>query len=153
MLRFVCCIAILIVLVPPAWAQSGSAGGSIGKQNKSASGAVEGAVPAKPASPSGPRAAAATDEQKLGKRGGGHCGRIAGTWTANGWWNSLYGRGDVVLNADGSARHTSGIAGTWTCNGTAFVMDWKNWAYGEGTLSADGNTIKFSDGGTMTRGR
>jgi hypothetical protein len=32
-------------------------------------------------------------------------------------------------------------------------MDWKNWAHGEGSLSSDGNTITFTEGNTMTRGK
>lgn len=86
------------------------------------------------------------------RRRGNQCGRLAGVWTANGWWNSLYGRGDVVLNSNGSARHNSGIKGTYTCSGNHFVLDWKNWAHNEGTLSSDGNLVTFGGGATLSRG-
>lgn len=142
-------------------AQAGSIGGSIGKQGKSATGSDDSRAPA--ATTPAPKKRKATaarsnddgnDEQpQRSKRGGGNCGRVAGNWTSNGWWNALYGRGDVVLRADGSARHNSGIVGTWTCGGGHFVMDWKNWAHAEGSMSDDGNTITFDNGGTMTRGR
>ncbi len=141
-----------------AFAQAGSTGGTIGKQNKSISGVDDAAgsqyaVPASklPRSTGSRRAAEKASKQDEGT--GSVCGRIPGVWTANGWYNAIYGRGDVVLNADGSARHVSGIIGTWTCRGGHFVMDWKNWAHGEGTLSNDGNTVTFADGATMTRGK
>jgi hypothetical protein len=144
--------------LPPhtALAQAGSAGGTLGKHNKSASGG-DSAAPEAPARPK-KRKAVATRSNDSGEaapaRKGSGCGHVAGTWTANGWWNGLYGRGDVTLNADGSARHVSGIIGTWTCDASShFVMDWKNWAHAEGTMAGDGNSITFPDGGTMTRGR
>jgi hypothetical protein len=139
-----------------AFAQAGSTGGVIGKQDKSVSGGSaveEPTVPAnKPSRSTGSKRAA---ERPSGQDEAAHiaCGRLAGVWTANGWYNVIYGRGDVVLGADGSARHISGIVGTWICRGGHFVMDWKNWAHGEGTLSKDGNTVTFADGSTMTRGK
>jgi len=157
-------VAALCTIVPfacgdtsgSAYAQAGSAGGAIGKQGKSASGTEAPTQPtARPAPAKKKRAPRVTDEsgdEPPSKKGGG-CGRLAGVWTANGWWNAIFGRGDVVLSADGSARHNSGIVGTWTCRSNNFVIDWKNWAHAEGTLSADGNTITFSDGGGMTRGQ
>jgi hypothetical protein len=141
-----------------AFAQSGSTGGVIGKQDKSVSGGsvVEDSQPAAPAnklsrSTGSKRTADKPSGQDETARSG--CGRIPGVWTANGWYNAIYGRGDVVLGTDGSARHVSGIVGTWICRGGHFVMDWKNWAHGEGTLSKDGNTVTFADGATMTRGK
>jgi hypothetical protein len=131
-------------------AQGGSTGGSIGKHAKSAVGtAKDGPRPARPAKKSSVGNVAKRSPAGSASR----CGGLAGVWTANGWWNGLYGRGDVVLNADGSARHVSGIVGKWSCKGDHFVMDWTDWAHGEGTVSADGNTIAYDGGGTMTRGR
>lgn len=141
-----------------AFAQAGSTGGSIGKTDKSISGGEEpaasqrAATPRKPSRSAGSRRPAET-ASKQDEATGSACGRIPGVWTANGWYNAIYGRGDVVLDADGSARHVSGIIGTWTCRGGHFVMDWKNWSHGEGTLSNDGNTVTFADGATMTRGK
>lgn len=132
-----------------AFAQAGSTGGVIGKQDKSVSGG--GAVEEPTVRSAGPRRAPEKSPGQDQTRSA--CGRMPGVWTANGWYNSIYGRGDVVLNADGSARHVSGIVGTWTCRGNHFVMDWKNWAHGEGTLSNDGSTITFTEGNTMTRGK
>jgi hypothetical protein len=158
--RFVFCVLIVGTFSAPciAQVQPGSAGGTIGKTEKSISGSDDAAdsrhaVPAsKPARSAGPKQ---TEEKasKQNERTGAGCGRIPGVWTANGWYNVIYGRGDVVLNADGSAKHVSGIVGTWTCRDGHFVMHWKNWAHGEGTVSNDGNTVTFADGGTMTRGK
>ena len=81
------------------------------------------------------------------------CKGIAGVWTANGWWNPFYGRGDVMLNADGSARHVSGISGKWLCRSNHFTLDWKDWTKSEGTLSDDGRVVTFNNGAKLTRGR
>jgi hypothetical protein len=141
-----------------ALAQAGSTGGTIGKQDKSISGGDDAAdsrrvAPARkpPRSAGSRRTEEKTSKQDEGASSG--CGRLAGVWTANGWYNAIYGRGDVVLGADGSARHVSGIVGVWTCRSGHFVMHWKNWTHGEGTVSNDGNTVTFADGGTMTRGK
>jgi hypothetical protein len=153
-------VAVILFLtgVAPCFAQvqPGSIGGSVGKTDKSISGAVEDSRPAEPTN----KRSRSTSSNRTGERPSGQdevarsaCGRIPGVWTANGWYNAIYGRGDVVLGADGSARHVSGIVGTWVCRGDHFVMDWKNWSHGEGTLSKDGNTVTFADGATMTRGK
>lgn len=137
-----------------ALAQAGSVGGAIGKQGKSVSGGDSSPPRAAPApAPSRKRTAAVPSGDKPARaKGGSACGQVAGVWTANGWWNGIYGRGDVVLSADGSARHNSGIIGRWTCNQNRFSIDWKDWASGQGTLSDDGNTVTLNGGGTMTRG-
>jgi len=123
-----------------AFGQAGSIGGTIGKTDKSASGG-DVIIPQTTRG----HADSGNDNSK--------CNKLAGVWTANGWWNAIYGRGDVVLNSDGTARHNSGIPGTWRCNSRHFEMHWKDWADREGTLSDDGNAIKFSNGDSMTRGR
>jgi hypothetical protein len=160
MYRFVLCILILGLFSVPcvAQVQPGSTGGSIGKTEKSISGGEEPAdsqraVPARKQPRSGSQGRVEEKMSKQNDGAGSACGRIPGVWTANGWYNSIYGRGDVVLKADGSARHVSGIIGTWTCRRGHFVMDWKNWAHGEGALSSEGNTITFTEGNTMTRGK
>jgi hypothetical protein len=152
-------LALAMFAVPCiAQVQPGSTGGSIGKTEKSISGGENSAdsqrtVPATKPSRPGSQGRVGERVSKQNEGAGSACGRIPGVWTANGWYNSIYGRGDVVLKADGSGRHVSGIVGTWTCRGSHFVMDWKNWAHGEGTLSSDGNTITFTEGNTMTRGK
>jgi hypothetical protein len=135
-----------------AFAQAGSVGGTIGKQDKSISGGDD-TADSRHAVPGIKHPGSAGSKRTEQKGAGSACGRVAGVWTANGWYNAIYGRGDVVLSADGSARHVSGIVGVWTCVGGHFVMHWKNWAHGEGSLSNDGNTVTFADGGTMTRGK
>jgi len=146
-------VAMLFAACAPRPAHADSAGGTLGKRGKSASGG-EAAEPAVPAAPKARKASRSEDGGNARSKNSAACGHVAGVWTANGWWNGLYGRGDVTLNTDGTARHVSGIVGTWTCDASNhFVIDWKNWAHSEGTISADANTVTFADGGTMTRGR
>jgi len=144
-------IAVLLASFCVQEAVAASAGGTIGKRDKS----VSGGEPEAPARPKKRKPVTAPSGQSNTRtQKSAACGHVAGVWTANGWWNGIYGRGDVTLNADGSARHVSGIVGTWTCDASNhFVIDWKDWAHGEGTMSADGNTVNLTDGGTMTRGR
>jgi len=152
-MRGILVVALALVLAAACAqpARAASAGGTIGKRDKS----VSGGEPEAPAKPKKRKPVAARSEDGGSRtRKSAACGRVAGVWTANGWWNGLYGRGDVTLAADGGARHVSGIVGTWTCDASNhFVIDWKDWAHAEGTLSADGNTVTLTDGGTMTRGR
>ena len=133
----------------PAFAQGGAVGGTIGKTNK----AVQGDVPgAKRVPPAERRRVHAKQPQEPGHAKTGNCGNLAGTWTAVGWWNGVYGRGDVTLNADGTARHVSGIKGHWTCANKKFAINWTGWASGSGTLA--GNSVVDSNGkAMMVRGR
>jgi hypothetical protein len=73
-------------------AQAGTIGGTIAKENRSVTG---GEVLPQP-----PRAAPELKRAKLAPTPAvgrlNLCSKIAGVWTAPGWWNSLYGRGDAA---------------------------------------------------------
>lgn len=134
-------------------AQAGSSGGSVvppgslGVKSKSISGGGE---PAKTVAPKVERKSEKRPKERRKRstassadRG---CRHIAGTWTAPGWWNGIYGRSDVTFNSDGTARHRSGIVGTWSCKNREFEIHWKDWANGSGTVSDDGATISDRNG-------
>lgn len=103
-----------------AIAQAGSAGGSIGKQDKSAIG-TERAPQAAPAKQS-PQATKHRrhrtddgDEPRANTETG--CRQIAGAWS---WFNGL----DVVFSANGTGRATNGDTSDWTCNGGMYKVTW-----------------------------
>lgn len=121
-------------------AQAGSAGGSLGKKGKSASGGDE--TPRQDARPK--QRASAGAGVKAGSSKG--CGNFSGTWTSGGGsW--LYGANDTVFRADGSARHSSGIVGTWTCKDGVIDLIWKDWDHDQLKLSADGKRLDSVAGG------
>jgi hypothetical protein len=118
---------------PPALAQAGSVGGTIGKQDKSISGGEEDRPRAAPP----PKPSAAKTQEGASSRS---CNRIVGTWS---WYPSI---NDSVFHKDGTALHpSSGTTGRWSCasGNTVNVV----WSY-QGTsrtdhmtLSQDGNSI------------
>ncbi len=143
-------MAVVLCGGSPAFAQGGAVGGTIGKTNKAVQGDVPGAKRVPP--PKRSSRVHATQPREPNEAKTGSCGNLAGTWTAVGWWNGVYGRGDVTLNADGTARHVSGINGHWTCANKKFAINWTGWASGSGTLA--GNSVVDSNGKTMmVRGR
>jgi hypothetical protein len=96
----------------PAMAQAGSTGGTVGKQDKSASGGEE---PAKPKSHSHKLASRpAADKSKSSG-----CGNVAGTYK----W--VLGT-STVIKADGTAAHSTGPQGKWTCTDGQVVIVWNN---------------------------
>jgi hypothetical protein len=117
-------ISVLLASVAAiAQVQPGSAGGNIGRQDKSVSG---GGTPEK--SPPAHRPVAKNPVTKSSS-----CGRIAGTWK---WAN-----GTAVISSNGSARHSVGSTATWTCNGGQYVFIWSDGYTDHISLSADGNQL------------
>ena len=105
---------------PLVLAQSGSTGGAIGKQGKSASGGDDQPAP-RPAPPRQRVRAPADDsdaEPRSAARSDGNCGRIAGTWA---WFNSV----DVVINAGGTMQSSNGYRGTWSCEDGMYTLVWQ----------------------------
>jgi hypothetical protein len=96
----------------PAVAQAGSMGGTVGKQDKSASGGEE---PAAPKSRSHKLASPPTAEKS--KSSG--CGNIVGTYK----W--ILGT-TTVIKADGTTAHSTGPQGTWTCASGQVTIVWNN---------------------------
>jgi hypothetical protein len=98
----------------PAFAQAGSIGGSVGKQDKTISGSEEADRPRATPYPKPPAAA------KPQENASGHsCSRIVGRWS---WY---LGVSDSVFRRDGSALHpASGTPGKWTCAGDTVSVVW-----------------------------
>jgi hypothetical protein len=127
-----------------AAAQAGSAGGTIGKQEKSVSGGEESEVsrPAKSQrqgqNKRGPTTAS-------GRNSEASCRSIVGVWTS--WAAGIYGRNDTRINPDGTIQHPSS-KGTWSCSGGEYVHVWDAFGLrGPYRLSPDGKRlIKIEDG-------
>jgi hypothetical protein len=120
----ICAGVLLASAAAIAQVQPGSIGGTIGKQDKSASGGN---------TPEGYRPS--TREQKPRHDKSASCGRIAGTWKWGGY--------TVVIRQDGSAQHSlASMNGTWTCKGRQYVFIWANKFINHVTLSTDGNSVE-----------
>jgi hypothetical protein len=116
-----------------AFAQAGSIGGSVGKQDKTLSGSEEADRPRAAPLPKQPAA-------KPHESASGHfCNRIVGRWS---WY---LGVSDSVFHRDGSALHpASGTPGKWTCTGDTVSVVWGTGGTNRTdriTLLPDGNSI------------
>jgi hypothetical protein len=120
--------------VSPAFAQAGSTGGTIGKQDKSVSGDIP-AVESTPALKKPKPHRFGNDSPA--KANGESCGRISGTWQ---WWNG----GETVFRMDGTANHTSGMTATWTCSDGNYVVSWST-GFDKLRLSPDGKRLDGSN--------
>jgi hypothetical protein len=118
---------------PSAFAQAGSIGGTIGKQDKSISGGEEAEKPR--AAPVPKQPAAKGQEASTGRS----CGKIVGTWS---WY---LGVSQSVFHKDGTALHpASGTPGKWTCAGNTVNVVWGSGAAARTdriTVAQDGNSI------------
>jgi hypothetical protein len=96
-----------------AFAQAGSIGGSVGKQDKTISGSEEADRPRAAPHPK-------TQAAKPQESASGHsCNRIVGRWS---WY---LGVSDSVFHKDGTALHpASGTPGKWTCTGDTVSVVW-----------------------------
>jgi hypothetical protein len=95
---------------PSALAQAGSTGGTVGKQDKSASGGEE---PTK--SKTRPHKLASAPAEAKSKSSG--CGNVAGTYK----W--LIGS-TTVIKSDGATTNSNGPQGNWTCaNDQVTIME------------------------------
>jgi hypothetical protein len=102
-------VALLMPFGGAAFAQAGSTGGTIGKEDKSVSGTQE---PREPNDRSGraphQRATASPNEAD--------CARLVGTWS----WPF----GSTTFSADHTMRHSVGNHGTWSCKGRDVTLTW-----------------------------
>jgi hypothetical protein len=120
-MRALACAAITLVtmaaLVPTAFGQAGSTGGTLGNTDKSISGDRETPAPRKDR----PAAAARTPNGSAG------CREIVGAWT----WRVPPLSWQVSIRANGTATHSvdGGVTGTWTCHGDSAVFIWANGRY------------------------
>jgi hypothetical protein len=123
-----------------AIAQAGSTGGTIGKQNKSVSGADEPTTAnrskpaAKPRQPVSARTPAPSSRKTESP-----CGKVAGTWS---WWVN----GDVVVQPNGTAAQAaSGLTGTWSCRDGEVAFIWSHGFTDRMRLSPDGTRLSGSN--------
>ena len=124
---FVCSLVLAAsVLFAPAVAvaqiQPGSAGGTIGKHEKSISGDEE-----------QPKAKNPTSPKATG------CGKIVGTWT----WHYLVTT-ETVFRSDGSGSNSTGQTSSWTCSGGMVIARWDVGAVEHIKISGDGNKLSIS---------
>jgi hypothetical protein len=121
-----------LALVPTgtsAEEQSGSAGGTIGKQGRSASDS-EAAEPqrAQPRTPGGATAA------KPPAGGGSSCGNLVGTWQGPTATSTFSSNGTVTSSS-------FPYSGPWTCRNGQLVITWKDFGVDRCQLSADGGQM------------
>jgi hypothetical protein len=143
-------VALLALPNANAWAQAGSAGGSIGKQGKSVSGGESAPEPRraapKPAPPRQSRARSAAAEPKP-RAAPSICAQVTGaTWSS--WAAGMFGPGDTTFAGGGRAVHRSGITGNWSCSGSKMLLQWPGETMRPMTMSADGKTLLGEDGQT-----
>jgi hypothetical protein len=133
-----CAIVALPLTNHVALAQAGSAGGSVGKQDKSVSGASGSAV-APPKKNTVPSAASQSPIKSS-------CRNVVGEWK---WYHGLI---VVTFSADGVLRNTLPDHGTWTCAGGVLSGVWDTGVKEQYTLSPDGNSllVNSSWGGGVT---
>ncbi|RXH11902.1 hypothetical protein [Bradyrhizobium guangzhouense] len=144
-------LASLIITLgsPSAFAQSGSAGGSIGNDEKSLSGSRPDSSPGRSAepAPSARRSKPAADEQRSSRRGGGGGGgSFDGAWavTSVGCGGTTSGA-TVVTSGRVIAE---GVSGTVSANGSVHTF-----GHGEGgiTYTGAGRLSGRSGSGTFRR--
>jgi hypothetical protein len=115
-------------------AQSGSTGGTIGKQDKSVSGGDEA---------DGPHAAPRSKPSATPKvaSSGSSCSRIIGTWK----WGGGLGLTKMVFDQNGTVRQTlTGSAGSWSCASTIVKTVFANGSTDRITISRDGNSLSVT---------
>jgi hypothetical protein len=124
----------LIATSKASFAQAGSTGGTIGKQDKSFSGGEETPPPRRDTRPAKPASAASSSPPRERET---RCMAIVGTWT---WYLGIT---ETVFNQNGSTRNSNGVTGTWTCPRAPGSATWTNGppvteTY---TMSQDGNSL------------
>jgi hypothetical protein len=112
---------------PPAMAQAGSTGGTVGKQDKSVSGSEE------PVTPKTRSHKAASQPAEAKSKSSG-CGQVAGTYK----W--LLGTVNV-MKADGTTTLSNGPRGTWTCASGQVTIVWNNGATDRLTPTSSGFSV------------
>ena len=132
-------MAVLAVLALTAtsnssFAQAGSTGGTVGKQDKSLSGGEETSAPRRDTRPGKPAPATSSSPPREKET---RCMAIVGTWT---WYLGLT---EATFNQNGSMRNSNGGTGTWTCPRAIGSATWSNGppvteTY---TMSKDGNSL------------
>jgi hypothetical protein len=97
---------------PPAMAQAASTGGTVGKQDKSASGGEELAAPKS-------RSHKSVSLPTEGKAKSSGCGQVAGAYKG---FSGII----TVIKADSTATLATGQQGTWTCANGQVTIVWNH---------------------------
>jgi hypothetical protein len=118
--NLICLVALVLAMSAPAgivksaFAQAGSAGGSVGKQDKSVSGSED----QEPARKRLLQHTPTHSPEKSTKAVFG-CSHVAGSYS--------YPFGTVtVFKSDGTASNSSGLQATWTCAGGRVTVTWSS---------------------------
>ena len=148
-MALLCALAIAIGPAS-ALAQSGSAGGSIGNDEKSVSGsrqAPRSVEPAKPARRSKPEA----DEPRRASRksggGGGGGGNFDGAWIVNSVGTTCSGSSTVAVVISSGRIIGQGLSGTVSANGSTRAVG----NYDGVTVTSSGRTNGRNGSGTFRR--
>jgi hypothetical protein len=128
------------VVTAKVFAQGGSTGGTIGKIDKSQSGAD-----------AAPSVQPESKASKPAKRAGAHrniatssCSKMPGNWS---WFNF----NNVVISPDGTA--TAGpFSATWSCKDDSVVMHWSHGYTDRLTLSRNGTHLEGTNGSVTVTG-
>ena len=153
--KFALAAILLALAAPPALAQSGSAGGSIGNDEKSLSGSRQDSSPGRSAepAPSERRSKPAADDQRSSPRrsGGGGSGGGGGSSFDGAWAVTSVGCGGTTSGATvvTSGRVIAeGVSGTVSANGSVHTF-----GHGEGgiTYTGAGRLSGRSGSGTFQR--
>jgi len=133
-------LAASLLLAPHALAQSGSVGGSIGKEDKSISGSqAPAARSVPPSAQSVPRAKSASRSNSGGSRGGGSANSFDGTWTFVGV-SSGNCSGSVTLQIANGRLIGEGVSGSVSANGAISAVGAANGVSGVSTGRLNGTT-------------
>ena len=116
------------------FAQAGSTGGTVGKQDKSVSGEQKEQPEERRVAPrrtvSSPSGSIENPHEANSS-----CGRIVGTWH---WFNNV----DVVFRANHTAEATNGDTSTWVCDGGMYRVTWRSLGQTDRiTIASDGQTL------------
>lgn len=137
----------LAFAVTSAQAQSGSTGGTIGKQGRSAAGETNAAEPrSSPAAKNSNASAAAKQRQGSGSA----CAKLVGVWL--GPTNT-----DMIFKADQTVTSPAfSDAGPWTCSNGQVVIRWKQWGTDHCALTSEGTQMTCTNsliGNSFSRSR
>lgn len=142
-------LALIFLSAAPAFAQSGSAGGSIGNDDKSISGTRE-SRPAATAPLNQPAKSRPTPAPQASRRGGGSGGGpFDGNWTFSGTSTNCQGSGTGAFTVSGT-RVTVASGGGGSVSSSGAFQATTN-VEGGVTLTATGRLSGSSGGGSYTR--
>ena len=119
---------------PSALAQAGSTGGTIGKQDKSASGSTAPEEIQQPTKRHKPRHSVVNPGDEASGSQSGSCRRIIGTWI---WNNGV----KVIVNSNKTTTQSDGNSATIDCTDGTYSFTWFGIATVRMSLSSDRNRL------------